>query len=171
MPPESDPQGFEKLLDLMTAHDVEFIVVGGQAEVILGSSRTTYDVDLCYRRTANNLERLAKALQELKPSLRGAPADLPFIIDAKSLALGSNFTFETPLIPLDLLGWLEPIGSYDDLIKTAEVHDYKGHTLHVIALEDLIHIKEHIARPKDRESLLHLRAIQQSRRKEAEGDN
>ena len=171
MAAESDPSGFEQVLDLFTAHGVEFIVIGGQAEVLLGSSRTTYDVDLCYRRTADNLERLASALQELNPSLRGAPPDLPFILDAKSLALGSNFTFDTTLIPLDLLGWVEPIGSYDDLIQTAETHEYKGRQLHVVALDDLIRIKEHISRPKDRESLLHLRAIKQARFDESNDSN
>jgi len=167
MPAESNPNGFEAILDLFAAHGVEFIVVGGQAEILLGSSRTTFDVDFCYRRSADNLERLASALQELKPSLRGAPADLPFVIDAKSLALGSNFTLDTSLVPLDLLGWIEPIGPYEDLIDNAETYLYKGHELKVISLEDLIHVKQHIARPKDQESLRYLLAIHQARERES----
>ncbi len=159
----SDPAGFEKVLDLLIRHGVRFIVIGGQAEQIMGSPRVTYDADLCYERSAENLEHLASALKELKPTLRGAPPDLPFILDARSLALGNNFTFNTPLIPLDLLGWVEPIGTYDDLIKNAERHAYKGIELSVIALDDLIRIKEHINRPKDRDSLFQLRAIKQVR--------
>lgn len=77
--------------------------------------------------------------------------------------MGRNFTFDTPLIPLDLLGWVEPIGPYEELIKNAERHEYKGTELAVIALEDLIRIKEHINRPKDRDSLFQLRAIKQVR--------
>lgn len=163
MSSESDHAGFEKLLDLLIRHGVRFIVIGGQAEQIMGSPRVTYDADFCYERSAENLENLAAALQELKPSLRGAPPDLPFLIDAKSLALGNNFTFKTPLIPLDLLGWVEPIGTYDDLIVRAEQHAYKGGKIAVIALDDLIRIKEHINRPKDQESLFQLRAIKQVR--------
>ena len=34
---------------------------GPQAEALMGSPRVTYDVDLCYRRTPENLERLARA--------------------------------------------------------------------------------------------------------------
>ena len=46
---------------MLAEHGVEFIVVGGQAEALMGSARVTYDVDLCYRRTPQNLERLATA--------------------------------------------------------------------------------------------------------------
>src|SRR5581483_1626343 len=78
-------------------HGVEFMVIGGQAATLLGSPLPTFDIDLCYRRTADNLARLAAALKQLHPTLRGAPPDLPFRIDAESLALGSNFTFNTDL--------------------------------------------------------------------------
>ncbi len=98
------------IVDLLQRHGVDFIVIGGQAATLHGSPLPTYDVDLCYARTALNLDRLAAALQEIHPSLRGAPPDLPFRLDAQSLALGANFTFETDLGPLDLLGWVEPLG-------------------------------------------------------------
>src|SRR5262245_7132638 len=80
-------------------YGVEFIVIGGQAAVLHGSPLATFDVDLCYKRERENLERLAAALQEIHPTLRGAPLDLPFRLDAQSLALGSNFTFATDLGP------------------------------------------------------------------------
>jgi hypothetical protein len=66
---------------------VEFIVVGGQAEALMGSPRVTYDVDLCYRRTSDNLERLAAALSTLSLTLRGAPPDLKFRSSAGSPAV------------------------------------------------------------------------------------
>jgi len=62
------------------------MVIGGQAEALMGSARVTYDVDLCYRRTPENLERLASVLQTLKLTLRGAPSDLKFRLDAQALA-------------------------------------------------------------------------------------
>src|SRR2546428_10767107 len=100
---------------MLAEHGVEFIIVGGQAEALMGSPRVTYDVDLCYRRTPENLGRLARALRTLKLTLRGAPADLRFRLDARALALGSNFTFEVDgEYALDLLAYLEPVGTYDD---------------------------------------------------------
>jgi len=40
-----------RIAEILLAHGVEFIVVGGQAETIFGSARVTVDIDLCYRRT------------------------------------------------------------------------------------------------------------------------
>jgi len=58
--PEQSP--LERFCAVLADHGVEFIVVDGQAEALMGSARVTYDVDLCYRRTSENLERLATAL-------------------------------------------------------------------------------------------------------------
>ena len=73
MSAETEQSPLEKIIEAMTRHSVELIVIGGQAEWIFGSPRLTYDVDLCYRRTPQNLERLARALRELRPTLRDAP--------------------------------------------------------------------------------------------------
>ncbi len=163
VPDASDESPIERIAGLFARHDVEFIVIGGQAEALHGSARVTFDIDLCYRRSAENLDRLARALRELKPTLRGAPPDRPFVIDAKSLALGSNFTFDTTMIALDLLGELEPIGGYDEIIGRTETYRVGEHDLKVIGLDDLIAIKQHLGRPKDRDSLAHLNAIKQLR--------
>ena len=149
----------ERIAEILLRHGVEFLVVGGQAEVLMGSPRVTYDTDLCYRRTNDNLERLAAALREIKPTLRGAPPDLPVVLDAVALALGSNYTFNTSMGPLDLLGWLDPLGSYESLFPTSETYTVGDLSIRTIGLDDLIRIKEHIGRPKDRESLLQLLAI------------
>src|SRR3989442_755304 len=52
----------------------------------MGSSRVTYDVDLCYRRTPDNLERLATALGTLSLTLRGAPPSRKACAEAKAEA-------------------------------------------------------------------------------------
>jgi hypothetical protein len=150
---------------------VEFLVIEGQAEVIFGSPRVTYDVDLCYRRTPENLQKLADSLQPLNARLRNAPADLPFRIDARSLALGCNFTFNTDIDDLDLIGSVEPIGDYDALVKNAETWEVAGMQVQTIGLDDLIRVKEHVARLKDSESLYQLRAIKQVRREQRADEN
>jgi predicted nucleotidyltransferase len=157
----------ERFCAVLAEHGVEFIVVGGQAEALMGSPRVTYDVDLCYRRTSDNLERLATALGTLDLTLRGAPPDLKFRLDAQALALGQNYTFEVDgEYPLDLLGYLEPIGSYEDLLPHAETVSIGGRPTHVIGLEDLIRIKRYLGRPKDRGSLSQLEAIKRLRERE-----
>lgn len=150
---------FENIAELLASHGVEFIVIGGQAETLHGSARVTFDTDLCYRRTNSNLAGLAAALKELSATLRGAPADLPFRFDTESLALGCNFTLQTTEGDLDLLGFVEPIGGFEELERHAETISIGNIHVKIIALEDLIRIKEHLGRAKDRDSLLHLKAI------------
>ena len=67
---------------------------------------------------------------------------------------------------LDFLGYLEPIGGYDELVAQAETISIGGRPTQVIGLDDLIRIKRHINRPKDRESLLQLEAIKRLREQE-----
>lgn len=160
--PEKDK--FETIIRLLLQHGVEFIVIGGQAETLHGSPRATYDTDLCYRRTPENLHRLAEALKPLKPTLRNAPPNLPFKADVPTLAAGSNFTFLTTAGSLDLLGYVEPLGDFDRLTQRQEVYPFEeGMALNVIALDDLITIKKHLSRMKDRESLMQLLAIKRIR--------
>lgn len=163
MPDESNKSELEQLIDVFLKHDVQFIVIGGQAEWLHGSSRATFDIDVCYRRSRENYRRVADAMLEFKPTLRGAPPDLPFILDGRTIEAGSNFTFSTTIGDVDLLGYVAPFGSYEELIKTVERYRVGGREIDVISLDDLIRIKKHINRPKDRDSLAHLLAIKQVR--------
>jgi predicted nucleotidyltransferase len=163
MPDESNPADFEKILRCLTDEGVEFLVIGGQAEMLFGSPRLTYDTDICYRRTPDNHQRLARALEPLEPRLRGAPPGLPFRMDAKTLAAGCNFTLDTNAGPLDLLGFVEPIGSYEQLQPGRETYQISDATVETIGLDDLLRVKKHISRVKDRESLLQLLTIKKFR--------
>ncbi|MGH2728295.1 MAG: hypothetical protein ACRDKS_15105, partial [Actinomycetota bacterium] len=97
--------------------------------------------------------------------LRGAPADIPFLLDAKTLKAGDHFTFETEAGPLDCLG--TPAGSegYDALSSRAEWHQIAGHSVAVSALDDLIAMKRAAGRPKDFLAIEELLAL----REEIEG--
>ena len=76
------PTDFAALLRQLLESEVEFILVGGLAGNVHGSARATYDLDVVYRRTPDNLERLVRALAPAQPYLRGAPPGLPFVFDA-----------------------------------------------------------------------------------------
>lgn len=162
--PDDEVSSLERLIELFQRCGVEFVLIGGQAECLMGSPRVTYDTDVCYRRTKANLARLAEALRELRPALRDAPPDLPFVLDERSLALGSNFTFRTSLGDLDLIAWVEPVGDYESLLGRTEEFVLGDRSVRVIGLEDLIRVKRHVGRPKDQQSLLQLLAIQEQRR-------
>lgn len=63
---------FRALLRALVEGDVEFILVGGLAATVHGSARLTRDVDLVYRRTRENPDRLVAALAPHHP-YRAAP--------------------------------------------------------------------------------------------------
>lgn len=95
-----------RLLNVLSDAKVSFVVVGGYAATLQGSTYLTQDLDICYERTSENLQRLAGALAPLHPRLRGAPDGMPFVLDQHTLKQGMNFTLETDAGDLDLLGEL-----------------------------------------------------------------
>jgi hypothetical protein len=133
----------------LVEHGVDFVVLGGIAGLAHGSRYPTNDTDVAYERGRENLERLAAALRALGATLRGAPSDLPFVLDATSLANGANFTFDTTLGPLDILG--DPAGApkYDVLQADAVEATLFGVGVRVASLDHLIAMKEAAGRPKD----------------------
>jgi hypothetical protein len=66
---------FGQVLTLLASAEIEFILVGGVAANVHGSVRATDDLDFVYRRTQENLRRLAGAFGPLRPSLRGLRRD------------------------------------------------------------------------------------------------
>lgn len=161
-----DPLG---LVEVLARHGVRYVLIGGLAAVSHGSSLVTVDLDVCYDRRKDNLERLAAALGELGATLRGAPQDLPFVLDVRTLAAGDTFTFATRLGPLDVFGTPESTSGYDDLMKRATRIDLGGHEVAVAAIDDLIAMKEHAGRDKDRVGLLHLHALKEELERGGDG--
>lgn len=136
------------ILEILRRHDVRFLVVGGIAGRLHGSARMTEDLDICYSRTTDDLDRLAAALAELDISLRGADPGLPFRPDARTLRSGLNFTFDTRYGPFDCLG--EASGyTYEVLVPNAERAQLDELDVLVVSLDDLIRMKRAAGRPQD----------------------
>lgn len=150
---------FGSLLARLIDSGVELIVVGGVAAAAHGAARTTLDLDIVYRRTPDNLQRLVDALVDVSPYPRGAPAGLPFLWDAKTLANGLNFTLVTTLGDVDLLGQITEGGGYDDLLPHTVEIDVFDRVCRCIDLESLIRVKRAVGRPKDFEALAELEIL------------
>lgn len=137
------------LLAALSAAGVDFVLIGGVAGGSYGSTYGTFAVDVAYARDRANLERLAMALRDLGATLRGAPTELPFQLDAKTLENGANFTFSTRLGALDVLA--EPAGAppYRELKARSTKITVAHHDVLVASLDHLIAMKEATGRVKD----------------------
>lgn len=154
---------FAELLNVLSEAGVEFIIVGGVAAAAHGSARGTQDIDVVYRRTAENLDRIVSALTGYSPYLRGAPPGLPFRFDAPTLRAGLNFTLTTTLGWIDLLGEIPGGGGYEDLAGHVTVITVFGVECRVLDLDALIRSKRAAGRPKDLEAIAELEILRDRR--------
>lgn len=154
---------FASLLRTLVQNHVEFILVGGAAATVHGSARLTQDLDIVYRRTVDNLARLATSLAPLKPYLRGAPPGLPFQWDADTLARGLNFTLVTDFGDLDLLGEIVGGGRYEDLLPHTIMVDLFSLSCRCLSLGRLIEVKRAAGRPRDLEAVAELEVLLEER--------
>jgi hypothetical protein len=141
--------GRRELIEALRAEGVRFVVIGGVAMVLRGSSRTTVDLDLCYERSKENLERLARAVAPFAPRLRGAPPELPFLWDAQTLRSGLNFTLSTTAGDLNLLGEVAGLGMFDAVASHASELGVYGAPCLVLDLDGLELAKRAASRMKD----------------------
>ena len=146
------PRQFDPIRAFQTLnrHDVRYVLIGGFAGKLRGSTILTVDIDICYARDRTNLDRLAAALTELHAYLRGVEEGLPFRLDAETLARGDSFTFVTDAGDLDILGTPSGSEGYEQLIRNASTLDLGEVMVSVAALEDLIAMKRAAGRPRDR---------------------
>jgi len=150
---------FASLFRLLAQHNVEFILVGGAAATAHGSARLTEDLDIVYRRTPENIARLAACLGAHHPYLRGAPPGLPFRFDAETVQRGLNFTLTTDLGALDLFGEIPGGGAFEDLQQDAIEIKLFGVTCRCLGLRRLIEVKRAAGRPRDLEAIAELQAL------------
>lgn len=142
---------FDPYRMLRELHDegVRFVVIGGIGAAALGSPSLTKDLDICYERSRDNLERLSRVLFRLGAKLRGAPEDIPLRPDPPTLAAGDHFTFTTDAGDFDCMGTPSGSHGYEDLAERAVRMDMDGIEIMVASVDDLIRMKQAAGRPKD----------------------
>lgn len=91
--------------------------VGGVAARAHGSARITEDLDVCYNPSLENRRRLATLLERWHGYPREVEEGLPFIMDAKTLAISPILTLTTDEGALDLFDSVAGIGSYQEMVK------------------------------------------------------
>lgn len=149
----------------LTQGGVRFVVIGGIAAQIHGSIHITNDLDICYEPAPDNIERLARLLAGWRPTLRGAPADLPFIMDPRAIRTNPVLTLVTDEGWIDVMDRVEAVGDYKKVLENSQEADWHDLRFWVLKLDALITAKKAIGRRKDLEVVLALEALREERRR------
>jgi len=125
------------------------------------SAYVTEDFDFCFLRERENLKHIVKAFAPFNPRLRHFPKNLPFIWDDQTLQSGTNFTLETDIGDIDLLGGVNGIGNFADAERESTIMNLFGYEVKVLSIEGLIKAKRTAGRTKDLLVLPELEALQE----------
>ncbi len=159
---------------MLGAHGVDFVLIGGIACLVHGSSRVTVDADVVADDRGDNLDRLLAALWDLGAAvLVGAErmaiedGDPWEVIALRQGPGGLNeaeaWHFTTDAGPLDVVFRAAGVGGYHDHLPAAERRRVFGIEVTVAGLDDLIRSKEGLARERDLAVLSELRELRRQR--------
>ena len=143
--------------------DIDFVIVGGFAGVLHGSSLVTRDLDVCVVLSPENVTRLRDILRDLKPVHRLTPQRLSFLDNPAADVTIRNLYLETSIGPIDFLGSIAGIGEFARVREESVEIELFGRRCRVMSIEALIRAKEAIGRPKDMLAADELRAIMEKR--------
>ncbi len=157
---------FTKLLRRLHDNEVQFVIVGGVAAALLGSTMATFDLDVCAPLDDENLGRLVRALRGLRPRWRFRP-DRVFLFNSVERFRGfQNLYLDTNWGILDVLGELPGIGTFHDLHDKTSMMDVGGFNCRVLDLDTLIKAKTAAGRAKDVVGVQHLEEIRRQQQKQ-----
>ncbi len=152
----------ETVIKALSSANVEYVIVGGVAVKAHSSGYVTYDFDFCYSRSDKNLGFIVTALEKYNPRPRNFSPELPFIFDKSTLRNATNFTFETSIGDIDLLGELSGIGDFQDVLTNSENFSLYGFEVKILTLDGLIKSKSAAGRAKDLLVLPELEALREA---------
>lgn len=159
-------KSLQLILQRLIDAGLEFVVVGGFAGVLHGSSYVTDDLDVCAVLTPENIGKLRSALGDLHPVHRITHKKLSFLDHPPVGQPLANLYLETDAGVVDVLGKIMGLDNFDALRRNAIEIPLFGRRCRVISLEDLITAKEAMGREKDLLTAKELRAIAAKRRRE-----
>ncbi|TAG25857.1 MAG: hypothetical protein EAZ37_11455 [Burkholderiales bacterium] len=155
-------------LDLFAAlhrHRVEYVLIGGLAVALHGIERNTMDIDVSVVVTPGNMQHLLQAAQELglTPMLPVPLATLTAIDTLKDWHATRNlqaFSLRSDAlagVSLDIL--LFPPVDPQGMCQRALTLDVSGVPVVLASIDDLIALKQSVARPIDLADIEHLKRL------------
>ena len=150
-----------RLLRLLWDAEIDFVIVGSFAAVLYGSPLVARDLRVCTALTPENISKLREALSDIDPVHRASGQRLSFLDSPSPEAKLNALHLSTDFGPVDFLGSLPGAGDFESIRANAVEVELFGQRCHVISLDDLIHATEALARDKNQQAVLQLRAIRE----------
>jgi hypothetical protein len=151
-----------RICEILNEERVDYVVVGGFAAVVHGSSLPTRDIDVVPSRSSDNLDRLGRALTRMNSMIRTSGDPVRTVLDGPFLAnLPLMLNLVTDHGELDLTFVPSgPLTGFDDWNANAVVLDIAdGLSVAVASLDDIIASKTAANRPKDQRALPYLESL------------
>lgn len=150
-----------QLLQRLCDADIDFVVVGGFAALLHGSTLVTRDLDVCAVLSRAQVARLREVLSDLNPRHRLTSQKFSFLDTPDPEVDVRNLYLETELGTVDLLSSVLGVGDFERVRAGSVEIEVFGRRCRVISLEDLIQAKEALSRDKDVLAAKELRAIRE----------
>lgn len=156
-PAAMDPR---PLLEALVEEDVDFVLIGGLAAAIMGTTRVTRDIDIAYATFTENLERLCIVLNRFEPRIKvlGRPVDAVVTLLPAFLRRTRVVQLVTSVGEIDILDKIAGFQTYGHLARYARPVDL-GFPVRVLGIEGLIRAKKAMERPKDLHDIVELEAL------------
>ena len=156
---------FLEILSQLHDHHVDFVIVGGVAAALHGSSRVTFDLDVVPNLTEKSWQAAVDLLWSLGARPR-IPESLERIRDVDQVRgwrrdkgmLALNFRTPDGSTEVDLL--VSESDRFDVLRERAVQVTLDQRTFFVASIDDLIAMKRHAGRPQDLLDIAQLQEIQ-----------
>ncbi len=150
---------FYNLLELLKKSNVDFILIGGFAGVVYGSTMVTQDIDLCCDFSKDNLLKLQKALSSLHPTHRQTPKRIPLELNENNCETFKNLYLDTDLGQLDCVSSVLGLGDYHKVLAQSQIVTDGNIQYRVLTIDSLIESKKALGRPRDKQAVTELEAI------------
>ena len=163
-----DRSFFAALFALLNKARVRYMVVGGMAVNLYGIARSTADIDIFVDLEDGNAGRFVKAMKEagFKPKIPVRLEDFADKekrikwVEEKGMIVFSLYDPKNPFFLLDVFA--DAPFDFESVFKKIKIKRLGGLNINipVVPIEELIKMKEALARPQDLADVFYLRKVQ-----------
>ena len=151
---------FKDFIELLNAHNVEYLIVGGYALAFHGHPRYTKDIDIWIATNTVNAERMLKVLTDFGFSSL-ALSQQDFLEENNIIQLGF------PPNRIDILTSVDGI-EFANSISQSSIIEVDGVTIHLIGIHKLIENKTASGRLQDLADVEKLQALLREQHKDSD---